>query len=434
MKNLKRLCALMLVFASILFLSVDAFAFTDVDSSDYYYKAISELSSKGVINGYADGSFKVYNQITRAEVAVILAKAFNYDDASATTSFKDVKAVSWFYEPVMKVVNKNIMSGVGDGFFKPQSNIRENELMKVAVSILGLDEYAIKAGAWPDGYRSVAQDIGIYSYAGDGNKFLSRGEVAFIVHNILTYKELMNADESNGLVLGGKKCYIGMSSSEFGSPDEVLNSKYKDASWYVYGTNDYDNFYAVLAKNDLAIGFLSSGNGFKYKNYKAGDTTSEDIPELDKDKNDGNIIHALYYVPKSVDYDQDRHDYSGEENINFHLVNAFRKFHGLNTLRWDERLAETARRHSEDMLKRGYFNHISPEGKSPFDRMKDMGITYYSAAENIAYNYADGFASYSGWVNSKGHRDNILYPSYNRLGVGIACDGSLYATQNFIGR
>ena len=85
------------------------------------------------------------------------------------------------------------------------------------------------------------------------------------------------------------------------------------------------------------------------------------------------------------------------------------------------------------MISRGYFSHTNPDGQSPFDRMKAGGITYSYAAENIAQGYQTVFDVHSGWMNSLGHRTNILAPEYTLLGVGIV-GGSGYSltyTENF---
>jgi uncharacterized protein YkwD len=106
------------------------------------------------------------------------------------------------------------------------------------------------------------------------------------------------------------------------------------------------------------------------------------------------------------------------------LVNQERTKRGLKPLVADAELVPVARAHSVDMFTRGYFSHYSPEGKDPFDRMKQAGIKYYSAGENLALGKTLKIC-HDGLMNSPGHRANILNPSYGRLGVGIL-DGGAY--------
>ncbi len=118
------------------------------------------------------------------------------------------------------------------------------------------------------------------------------------------------------------------------------------------------------------------------------------------------------------------------------LVNKERAARGLSVLKWSNELASVARAHSKDMHDRGFFSHTNPDGKSPFDRIKAAGISYSYAAENIAAGQSTPEAVVEGWMNSKGHRENILNANLKYLGVGFyeAVGGyKYYWTQNFTG-
>lgn len=114
------------------------------------------------------------------------------------------------------------------------------------------------------------------------------------------------------------------------------------------------------------------------------------------------------------------------------LVNSERKKKGLKPLVADEQLKIVARAHSSDMLKRGYFSHMTPEGKDPFYRMKKAGVTYKQAGENLAY--ASTLAkAHTGLMNSPSHRAAILNKSFGRVGIGIIDGGKsgLMISQEF---
>lgn len=115
------------------------------------------------------------------------------------------------------------------------------------------------------------------------------------------------------------------------------------------------------------------------------------------------------------------------------LVNIERSKQGLPALEYDWQLSRVARYKSEDMHKNGYFSHTSPTYGSPFNMMKNFGITYKTAGENIAKGYKTPSAVVEGWMNSPGHRANILNASFTHLGVGYVQNGS-YWTQMFIGK
>ena len=114
------------------------------------------------------------------------------------------------------------------------------------------------------------------------------------------------------------------------------------------------------------------------------------------------------------------------------LVNVERAKYGLKPLTEDWELSRVARYKSQDMHDRRYFDHNSPTYGSPFQMMKAFGLSYRSAGENIAMGYRTPQSIVTGWMNSSGHRANILNSSYTKIGVGYVADGN-YWTQQFIG-
>jgi uncharacterized protein YkwD len=143
------------------------------------------------------------------------------------------------------------------------------------------------------------------------------------------------------------------------------------------------------------------------------------------------------------------------------LINRERSAHGLSPLAWDNSLSRIARGHSKDMARRGFFSHDSPEGRDFSFRYRQQGYacaiqignTIHTGAENIALNslyssittinsvvYQDwntaeqiALSTVQGWMNSPGHRKNILTPHWLNQGIGvfITADDKVYITQNF---
>ena len=148
---------------------------------------------------------------------------------------------------------------------------------------------------------------------------------------------------------------------------------------------------------------------------------------------------------------------SDVENAILKYTNEVRKNNGLSELKQDDNLGRIAREHSDDMVKNDYFDHVNLNGEDPSDRAKRTGFTkrkqsgggWYSEgiAENIGkmptgnvvgvgyvLNNADSIAKahVNSWMESPGHRANILNKQYTNLGVGVSYDGLYYvATQNF---
>ena len=114
------------------------------------------------------------------------------------------------------------------------------------------------------------------------------------------------------------------------------------------------------------------------------------------------------------------------------LVNEIRVQNGLSPLKTNWELSRVARYKSQDMVDQHYFSHTSPTYGSPFQMMKSFGISYRTAGENIAYGQRTPQEVVNAWMNSSGHRANILNSSYTQIGVGYVANGN-YWTQMFIG-
>jgi uncharacterized YkwD family protein len=113
------------------------------------------------------------------------------------------------------------------------------------------------------------------------------------------------------------------------------------------------------------------------------------------------------------------------------LTNQERAKGGLKPLATDAALMNTARAKSTDMSKNNYFSHTSPTLGSPFDQMKAKGIQYKAAAENIAMGQKTAAEVVKGWMESPGHRANIMNGTYTHIGIGYDANGN-YWTQQFI--
>ncbi|MCL5675518.1 MAG: CvpA family protein [Patescibacteria group bacterium] len=115
---------------------------------------------------------------------------------------------------------------------------------------------------------------------------------------------------------------------------------------------------------------------------------------------------------------------SAAEQTMFNYVNQQRVSRGIKPLVLDAKLQNLARAHDKDMFNRGYFSHYTPEGLSPFDRMKNAGISFEAAGENLAYAPGVDIAD-TGLMNSPGHRANILNPEFGKVGIGVI-NGGIY--------
>lgn len=132
------------------------------------------------------------------------------------------------------------------------------------------------------------------------------------------------------------------------------------------------------------------------------------------------------------------------EQLIFHFTNEERRQHGLRALERDDGLREIARMHTDDMLRRRYFSHVSPGGASAKERLAPIYTGSASrAGENIwgaqGLDFSDSRRlarlAVDGWMASPGHRANILNPDFTHLGVGVGVlEREIRATQNFVKR
>lgn len=114
------------------------------------------------------------------------------------------------------------------------------------------------------------------------------------------------------------------------------------------------------------------------------------------------------------------------------LVNSVRDRYDLKRMQYSEKAKMSSVKHSEDMKEKNYFDHTNKENESPFDRMKKENISYRLAGENIAAGQINAIYAHEAWMNSLGHRKNIL-GEYDNIGVGVSFGGhyKIYYTQNF---
>ncbi len=133
-----------------------------------------ELSKRGIINGYTDGTFRPENNITRAELAKLLCEAFGSGDGS-TADFTDVSQGSWYYKYIANALKDGIVTGFEDGSFKPDSFVTKQD------AILMMYRAMLIKKSLPAGYMVFKDDLNISSYAIDATRCL--GELGIITGN-----------------------------------------------------------------------------------------------------------------------------------------------------------------------------------------------------------------------------------------------------------
>lgn len=247
----------------------------------------------------------------------------------------------------------------------------------------------------------------------------------------------------------------------YGQPKQRTVSEY-GFQWSSFHEN-YENFALIGFENSRAVALYSNNNDFLKKYNLTTNTTKTStrtmLGEPLKSIKKGNVNYSYESrgdwdlfrqgeVYLTVFYDVHKNDtvtallavkmevenskagYFGDKQSNelrlgfekqlFDITNALRVREGVPALQWNEAIANTARKHSNDMAEHNYFAHENLKGQSPFDRMKTDGITFRTAGENLAVGQFNAIFAHEALMNSENHRKNILNPKFERLGVGVA--------------
>lgn len=172
----------------------------------------------------------------------------------------------------------------------------------------------------------------------------------------------------------------------------------------------------------------STGEGLAYVWAKnIGDAIKKPL------SNDANIEEQPKIQQDTQELKQEVSLPSNEEKQMLELINKERKKVGVAPLKMNLEIVKIARIKSQDMIDKNYFNHTSPTYGDPFKMMKDFGVSYHYAGENLAGN-SSVTSAHESLMNSQGHKKNILNPDFDEIGIGIV-DGGPYGkmfTQMFI--
>ncbi|WP_096189251.1 CAP domain-containing protein [Evansella halocellulosilytica] len=201
-------------------------------------------------------------------------------------------------------------------------------------------------------------------------------------------------------------------------------------------SGSYSSYQFELTSQELNMRPLAKINEEIYVQFYF-DTIEEELSSIRYITPELLLLHRPYSIvyrgelPEPVELTDDEWTrvQEGQAKQIYDITNVIRSRHGLSELEWDEETAYVAYLHSEDMEQNEYFSHTSPEAGELNDRLEAEDIYYQLAAENIAAKYVDGIAAVEGWLNSEGHRVNLLNDEFTHLGVGVYRD---YYTQNFI--
>lgn len=447
-----------------------AAGFDDVSTQHWAAETIEWAVEHNIVQGYSDGTFRPEQKVTEAEFLVMLLRA--YPNVNAPTAASDAPWYASVYELAMDyrwpVIHEHEAAAQFDrGRVALLIAASQGQQGAETTAIQYLLDQRLARG------KSSATVVGY-----DAQGKLNRAEAITFIRNLKDQGASLREAPKSKAAFSVKGLAIGQTEADviamMGAPARKDPSVY-GFTWYVYKANYED--YAQLGMKDgkvVALYSLSSnwdtssgvtkgsaisavtkayGTPLEYvlkgnTRYLLDTSTQEELVYSQDgvyatffiDKHKQNQATALLVVERSIEEKttRDRIVWNDAlkrafERQSLDLANAARAQFNLPAFGWNEAVASTARKHSQDMAVNGYFAHTSPAGVTLGDRIQGDQIAYRSAAENIAAGQLNAIYAHAGWMNSEGHRRNLL-SEQTKLGVGVEFGGDYgtYYTQNFL--
>ena len=182
---LSTLLALCMVLTILICPAFAASAFPDVDGYEEFAEAVAYVKEAGIMVGDNHGNFNPYNTMTRAEMATLVCRMLNQiDGLNPSNDFPDVPINHWANPYISKAVELGFVNGYSNGKFGPSDNVTYEQMVTLIVRAIGGTELATKAGGYPDGYLSLAEQHGFLEniHAKKGEP-LSRSDIAVLLFN-----------------------------------------------------------------------------------------------------------------------------------------------------------------------------------------------------------------------------------------------------------
>ncbi len=304
MRNLKKVIALVAVFAMLVSTVAFAATFDDVAETDNYATAIETLNQLGILTGddeNNDGvmSFRPNDTITRAEITAIVARIQGVTGAVGQTNtiFTDVPSTHWASGYIASATQQGVVNGYGDGTFGPDDNVLYQDVVKMIMETLGYKNYALDNGGYPTGYILAAQrqNVLVGVQGGAEGTEATRGQVAQITNNAI------KAPIMDRLAYGGNGQYV-----------------IYDGTWQSKKTCLSEYLGITYMRGDIIANAVTDMSGPLAIGTKRNDTVKVDIDDLD------NVISNVYYEGYTYDLyvgDTNAADYFGY-NVDLYVRNA----------------------------------------------------------------------------------------------------------------
>lgn len=356
-------------------------------------------------------------RLSACALSLALSVSMILPAGAAGATFSDVPQGHWAYDSVERMVQEGVMEGVGGGRFAPDEQLSTAEFSVMLTQAFCPEKISgVEGRDWWERYVNAAREAGYLTDTTAGWSYTDGTWDADVVEAPMNRYDMAQA-MWNTVVAEGLTTPTG----------EQREAAQRAIGDFAAIPEDYES--AVVAM--YALGCLAGVN--ENGDFGGQGNMTRAHASVVMDRMLGLEVEETASQTPAEDTGSEPADtVAAYEQEVFDLVNQIREENGLEPFVYNETLAETARAHSQDMIDRDFFDHYNPDGKSPFDRMRDNGLSFSMAAENIAAGQRTPEEVVESWMNSEGHRANIL-GDCEELGVGLALGGSYgyYWTQCF---
>ncbi len=440
-----------------------AFGAVQTNASSWAVESVNKSVELGIMPQSL--AYDAVSDITREELCILAVNFYEKYTGEKLSPKGENPFSDTDFDMIISAYEMGIMSGTSNDKFEPNKKVTREQLAVViyrtlkACGIENLsgnyerkftDENEISASAKESVNIIVSNGI----MSGSGNTFNPSG----IVTKEQAASAFMNAYNNTKIKpinIGDDVIYIGSSKedviSTFGNPKRIDKSVY-GYERYVYNS-DYNNLFIIGISNNKVVDayisgktssygdfkidskFSSNGNKYEYNEDINKYTLYDNFVNIDVycDINTGNIYGIKIY-DKEYDYSRNVSNYTDDLELSIEkevidIINAERVKRGISPLKFDDRVRISAENHSEDMAENKYTDYNNKDGKTPFERMNEQGVSFGFAAETICKISGDTYDVLGDFMTSTGKRGNILSNMMDTAGVGVANSNfDLYVT------
>lgn len=406
------------------------------DASDISYwavNAVSAMQSSGLLVGDTAGNVQPQGQMTRSAAAAVLMRlSAQIETADVAPITADKVIVTYELEDNQIAVGKTATPSTQ--FMPMYTSNKTLEFHSSDESILSVT------------LRGALTAVGV------GTATISVNDVYGNVIDItITVIQSPTAAMGHGFFIEDDFYHLDMTKDEVTALVGPATTQHRSATgmmWNLYNTDDYANFFMVVFDGNEVAELYSIGLGWSWNEaemYAPYQDQSLSLKTPDGnfydrkfmiDVNNDDTLYGIYYT-ENPDIDQ---EYSParlkeESQLIFHLTNAFRVAYDVPVVTWNDKLESSSIAHCIDMATQDYFAHDSLDGRKPWDRMQEHGYNYSFALENLIAGYPTAIDSIDGWITSPAHREGLIHPRSEELGVGGSYNPNsyyqIYFAQNF---